>query len=101
MKKLYLIALIVFIPGLLLTTSAQQDTVLVDFGSAAIQSAVPWNNVAGVQVSEQPTPLFNTNIEATPFGIRVNDQFTGTNTAGTTSPDPLLKMPSSATSDSH
>lgn len=89
-----------FVLILLLQTTifghAQNDTVLVDFGSVISQP--PWNNItnagAGASVG-----LVNSKGFPSGMSIAVTDAFTAINTNGTSSPSPLSGFPPSATSD--
>ena len=78
---------------------SQQDTILVDFGS--VVSIAPWNNFTDGSGAGEIQYLKNSRDLYTGVGIHIYDRFNGINTGGTTSPDPNLGYPSSATSDSY
>ncbi len=100
MKRLILISatlslLLMFQNGL-----SQTDTILIDFGSSSILSDLPWNNQTDQTLNGISKPLFNSSVRATPYELIITDRFNGINTGGTSSPDPLLKIPSSGSGDS-
>lgn len=70
---------------------------MIDFGS--LSSPAPWNNLSNTQNASiaNLTDRFN---QRSPISINITDAFRGSNTAGTTSPNPALGLPSSASSDS-
>lgn len=76
---------------------AQNDTILIDFGNTL--SSPPWNNIISVG-SPTNYPLINSYGYQTNYSISVIDSFTGTNSSGTTSPAPELKIPGTASGDS-
>lgn len=80
-----------------LNVVSQNDTIHIDFGSNT--TAPPWNNIvsAGSPVSY---PLINSYGYPTDYFIAVIDAFTGINNSGTTTPDPVLKIPGTASGDS-
>lgn len=82
------------------STSAQTETIYIDFGSlGANESVSPWNNVTN-NVSGSINNLINSNTVETGIGFSIIDAFAGINSTGTTSPDPSLNFIESATSDS-
>jgi lysophospholipase L1-like esterase len=101
MKKNYLYLFLILMIFPFNNGFSQKDTVLIDFGQDVLQSDLPWNNLTDTEVSANALLLFNSDIKATPFGVRVNDRFNGVNTGGITTPDALLKIPVSATRDSY
>jgi lysophospholipase L1-like esterase len=80
-----------------LSASAQQDTILIDFGNQL--SPAPWNNLADPAAGRIDN-LLNTAGTLTGKSIVVYDPFNNINTNGATAPDPALGFPPTATSDS-
>jgi lysophospholipase L1-like esterase len=76
----------------------QQDVILIDFGSPAELSPMPWNNVTDV-TSGLISNLVNDMGFPTGKGIRITDRFNTTNTFGTSNPNPSLGYPVTATKD--
>jgi lysophospholipase L1-like esterase len=76
----------------------QTDSVLVDFGPASGVSPMPWNNITSVTSGDIPN-LVDAMGFPTGKGFRITDRFNTTNSFGTTSPDPSLGYPVSATLD--
>lgn len=78
---------------------AQTDTILIDFGSNAVTSDIPYNNWT------QPSAgginnLSNQNGFPSNIGFTIFDSFNGVNDAGTNMPNPILGIDSTASSDS-
>ena len=88
-------ALISFFIGL--NIYAQNDTIIIDLGNNL--SSPPWNNIVSVS-SPFNYPLINSFGYPTDYFIAVTDPFTGINNSGTTSANPGLKIPGTASSDS-
>ncbi|HRZ42847.1 MAG TPA: GDSL-type esterase/lipase family protein [Bacteroidales bacterium] len=81
-----------------LSLSAQNDTVLIDFGSSSSVSSGTWNNVTSF-TGGQIIGMVNSKGLNTQLNLQVNDAFTGVNTNGTQNPDPSLGIPVSASGD--
>lgn len=77
--------------------SAQNDTLLIDFGNNL--SPAPWNNITD-PVAGNNADLLNSEGLQSGIGIAVIDPFNNINTAGTTTPDPVIGFPATATGDS-
>lgn len=75
------------------------DTLLIDFGSSI--SKAPANNVTSGNGADSLYHLMNNRYRVTPFDLLIYDAFNGINTGGTTTPDPALRLPATATSDSY
>ncbi|MCA9734786.1 T9SS type A sorting domain-containing protein [candidate division KSB1 bacterium] len=80
-------------------TSTVYDTILVDFGSN--ESAGGWNNFTDPAGTGEIPALVNSQNLYTGIGCNIFDRFNGINLNGTTSPDPNLSIPSSASNDSY
>ncbi len=80
-----------------LPASAQSDTILIDFGN--ILSPAPWNNISNPSAGQVDDLLTSTGFSSGK-SIAVYDPFNNINTAGTTSPDPAIAFPPTATGDS-
>lgn len=94
---------VAWVCAMLAGATASQSAVVVyfDFGSAGFTTAGHWNNVT------DPTALGPKVINAvdstgapTTIDLYLTDNFSSINTSGTTSPDPGLGYPASATRDS-
>lgn len=79
-------------------SSAQLDTILIDLGNGNA-SNLPWNNLLNAN-NAVINDLTDAQGFSTGFSIEVTDGFTGTNTNGTTNPNPAIGFPVSATEDS-
>ncbi len=80
-------------------SSVVNDTILVDLGSNI--SAGAWNNFTDAAGSGEIPALINSRNLYTAIGCNISDRFNGINLNGTTTPDPNLNLPSTATSDSY
>jgi lysophospholipase L1-like esterase len=73
------------------------DTIFVDFGNNI--SPAPWNNLADPVAGTIPN-LLNGRGLMTDAGLTVYDPFNNLNTSGSTTPDPAIGFPVTATADS-
>lgn len=81
--------------------SAQvNDTVMIDFGDGVNASAIPWNNLTNAANGTLADLITSANIP-TAIGVAVINDFVSMNFGGTTSPDPLIGFPATATKDSY
>lgn len=80
-----------------LSLLAQNDTLLIDFGSNV--SPLPWNNVTAPRDGSVANMMNSAGV-MTGFGIAVTDTFNNINTAGSQEPDPSLGFAPQATGDS-
>ncbi|MEM1319775.1 MAG: SGNH/GDSL hydrolase family protein [Bacteroidota bacterium] len=79
------------------SVSAQQQTILVDFGNTA--SPAPWNNLSNPNNGRIDALVHSLGLP-TNIALEVIDSFTSINTSGTQSPDPALGLPGTASGDS-
>lgn len=78
---------------------AENDTILIDFGSTL--TAAPWNNMNSVSGEGAIANLMNSKSLKTAMGVSVYDRFNGINTGGTTTPDASIGFPATTASDSY
>ena len=85
---------------LLISTSlpGQNDVILVDFGSPNEMSPMPWNNITNASTGVI-ADLANDMGFLTGKGLRITDRFNAPGPYGTTTPDPQLGYPATATQD--
>lgn len=95
MSKFYVI--IVALMLIFQSTSAQNDTILIDFGNTPTPGV--WNNISN-PVDGQINNMINTSGMSSGKNILVFDAFNNINTNGTQNPDPSLGFPATATGDS-
>lgn len=92
--NLYIITLVIV--GGFNPAKAQNDTVLIDFGSVA--SPPKWNYIAGYQAGTLQV-LNNSKGEKTTISLSVTSSFVNLNASGTNNPEPLTGFPGSVTVD--
>lgn len=97
-QLLFLIQVIGWMLVFPLSASAQNDTVLIDFGSSSAITPGAWNNVTSY-TGGQIIGMLNSKGLNTQLNLQITDPFTGINTSGTTNPDPALGIPASAAGD--
>ena len=95
MSKFYVI--IVALLLIFQSISAQNDTILIDFGNTPTPGV--WNNISN-PVDGQINNMINTSGMSSGKNILVFDAFNNINTNGTQNPDPSLGFPATATGDS-
>ena len=78
----------------------ENGSINIDLGSPASVTSGEWNNLTAYAVNSSIGDLVNSSAHYTGIALTVHDAFTGINTAGTTSPDVALGLPSTVTSDS-
>ena len=78
--------------------SAQTETIYIDFGGESTQSAAPWNNITN-PISGSIYNLVNSNSVSAGIGIAITNDFFGSGSPGTSSPNASLNFPSEATND--
>lgn len=81
-----------------ISVSAQNDTVMIDFGTSSAITPGAWNNVTSY-TGGQIMGMINSKGLNTQLNLQITDPFTGINTSGTTNPDPALGIPASASGD--
>ena len=97
-KTLYfLLCAALLIGGGLSAQDTPRDTILVDFGTNLSEGN--WNNVTGF-ADDSLGILINSQGLRTRYSLNVSDAFRGVNTGGTSTADPALGLPATATGDS-
>lgn len=94
--EIYLFIIAFVIVGGFNPAKAQNDTILIDFGSVA--SPPKWNYVSGYQAGTLQR-LNNSKEEQTTISLLVTSNFVNLNASGTDNPDPITGFPASVTAD--
>lgn len=96
-RKLFLLAFVVIMVCAFNPVKAQNDTIQVDFGTAA--SPANWNFYNSWIIGADKADMVNSKGESTTVGLKIIKAFVNQKADGTATPDPITGFPGTVTAD--